>query len=56
MRIIYCDCCSREIYEEETLFSMEILITKGYGKEIVLKDMCVDCRDKLEDLINNISD
>lgn len=56
MRIIYCDCCCREIYEEEPLFSLEISVTKGNGREIILRDMCMDCRDKIENLANNMSD
>lgn len=56
MRIIYCDCCCREIYEEEPLFSLEISVTKGHGEEMILKDMCANCYDKIENLVNNMSD
>lgn len=46
MRRIYCDCCSREIFETEQLFNLEI--NKGQDKEIILDDMCTDCYEEIK--------
>lgn len=51
MKITYCDCCKREIYEEEQLFSMEI--KKRQDKEIVLEDMCADCYERIKYIVDN---
>jgi hypothetical protein len=51
MRKIYCDCCKREILSVEQLFSMEI--KKGQDMEIVLKDMCANCYERIMQVINN---
>lgn len=51
MRKVYCDCCSREIQSTEQIYSMEI--KKGQDEEIILKDMCVDCYERIKYIVDN---
>lgn len=51
MRRIYCDCCKREIMDTEPIYNMEI--KQGQDKEIVLEDMCIDCFQDIERIIDN---
>lgn len=51
MRRIYCDCCKREIRSVEQLFGIEI--KKGQDKEIVLEDVCINCYEKIKQVIDN---
>ena len=49
MRKLFCDCCKREIRETEKLFSMKI--TSGFSQEICIEDMCIDCCDRIKQVI-----
>lgn len=48
---IYCDCCKREINDAEPKYSIEI--KKGNDKEIILNDVCDDCFERFNIVIEN---
>ena len=51
MKILYCDCCKRKIYETERKYSIEI--KRGNDKEHILDDVCEDCYDRFRNIIDN---
>lgn len=48
---IYCDCCKRKINDAESRYSIEI--KKGNDREIILNDVCDDCFERFNCIIEN---
>ena len=48
---IYCDCCKRKINDAESRYSIEI--KKGNDREIILNDVCDDCFERFNSIIEN---
>ena len=51
MKKYFCDCCKREIRYTEPRYSIEI--KKGLDTEHILEDVCSDCYDHFNSIINN---
>ena len=51
MKKTFCDCCKREIGEFEKIFSM--YVANGASKEMHIKDMCIDCYDRIKQVVDN---
>ena len=45
MRRIFCDCCEKEIFEMQNIYSMEI--KRGNDLEIIVRDMCESCYQQI---------
>lgn len=51
MKRIYCDCCKRQIGDCEQHYSIEI--KHGNDIEHILEDVCEDCYERFEGIIEN---
>lgn len=56
MKLIFCDCCKRQINDTEKLYSVESCGHYGSPLGLNLLDVCADCHQRIKDCISSLAD